>query len=489
MESDRPMRESGLLFIAITGHWSLATDMGISHTKLWGGRFRKQTDPLVEGYTSSIRVDYRLARYDVIGSIAHAKMLGRCQIIGPKDCRKLVRGLERILRTIEQGDWQMDPSAEDVHTQIQQQLERRVGSVAHKLHTARSRNDQVSLDLRLYCRDAVIQLAQVIGILQRALIRFAAKSQKIVIPGYTHLQRAQPVLFAHHLLAYVEMLQRDAQRLEDVQRRIQVLPLGAAALAGTSLPIDRHYVAKLLGFPRIAANSLDAVSDRDFACELIGVLAGLHVHLSRFAQDCILWATEEFGLIRLDDAIATGSSLMPQKKNPDVLELIRGQAGLIIGNLSGFLTVMKGLPLSYNRDLQWDKRFVFESVEASVDALTVLERFVCHLNVRPEGIAHLLESDFICATDLAEYLVERGLAFRQAHEVVGRLVAFTETQGKRLKDLSLAQLRRFSKRFDEPALRLADPYRSVERKRSFGSTHPAQVRRALRQWRLRLGMR
>ena len=455
-------------------------------SKLWGGRFTQATDPLVEHFTSSIRVDYRLARYDVLGSIAHATMLGRCRIIPAAESRRLVAGLTRILRTIEQGRWRPDPRAEDIHTQIQQTLERLVGPVARTLHTARSRNDQVSLDLRLYCREAVTELSKAIQDAQRALVRFAGANRRAVIPGYTHLQRAQPVLLAHHVLAYVEMLERDAERLADARKRIDVLPLGAGALAGTSLPIDRRYVATLLHFPRIAENSIDAVSDRDFALELVGVLASLGVHLSRLAEDFILWATEEFGILSLDDAVATGSSLMPQKKNPDVLELIRGQAGFVAGQLVAFLTMMKGLPLSYNRDLQWDKRFVFDSVEASHDALNVLARLMRHVRVRTDRLPGLLASDALCATDLAEYLVERGVAFADAHAIVGKIVATAERQGKRLRELGLAAMQRFSPRFGKDAAALLNPQRSVARKRSAGSTNPRQVAQALARWRTRL---
>ena len=453
---------------------------------MWGGRFTKRTDPLIERFTSSIAVDYRLARYDVEGSIAHAKMLGRCGIITSVESRRLVRGLSRILGTIQQGTWKPNPRAEDIHTQVQQTLERAIGPVARKLHTARSRNDQVSVDLRLYCREAVTDLSQAIRGTQRALVRLATKYDDVVIPGYTHLQRAQPVLVAHHLLAYVEMVQRDVERLRDARSRIDVLPLGAGALAGTSLPIDRAYVAKLLKFPRIAANSMDAVSDRDFVLELLSVLATLGIHLSRLAEDLILWATDEFGLLAMDDAVATGSSLMPQKKNPDVLELIRGQAGLVIGELVACLSMMKGLPLSYNRDLQWDKRFLFEAVEASQSALTVLERFLGHVRIRPEASTRLLASDALCATDLAEYLVVRGVAFSDAHAIVGKLVALAERSGKRLRDVGLAQLQSVSPHVDRAALAVLDPRRSVERKRSAGSTNPAQVKRALARWQQRL---
>ena len=455
--------------------------------KFWGGRFTKPTDPLVERFTSSIAVDYRLARYDVIGSIAHATMLGRCGIVTRTESRRIVHGLKRLLRTIEQGRWQPDPAAEDIHTNIQQALERLIGPVARKLHTARSRNDQVSLDLRLYCREAIAQLAGAIRDAQRALVRLASKYATVLIPGYTHLQRAQPVLFAHHLLAYVEMLERDVERLTDTRKRVEVLPLGAGALAGTSLPIDRAYVAKLLGFPRIAQNSMDAVSDRDFAIELVSDLAILAVHLSRLSEDVILWTTDEFGILALDDTVATGSSLMPQKKNPDVLELIRGQAGWIMGSLQALLTMMKGLPLSYNRDMQWDKRPVLEAVEASHDSLTVLARVLDHVSVRTARLSRLFETDALCATDLAEHLVHQGVPFREAHEAVGKLVASAERRGQRLQELSFEEFKRRSPHFDRAALRLLDPRRSVEHKRSVGSTNPSSVHRALTQWRRRLG--
>ena len=454
--------------------------------KLWGGRFTKRTDPLVEKFTSSIALDHRLARYDVEGSIAHAKMLGRCRIITRRESRRLVSGLSKILRRIAAGSWRPDLSAEDVHTQIQGELERLIGPAARTLHTARSRNDQVALDLRLYCRDAVAELTRALRAAQRALVGVASANRTVIIPGYTHLQRAQPVLLAHHLLAYVEMLERDAQRLADSRKRIDVLPLGAGALAGTSLPIDRRYVARLLKFPRIAENSMDAVSDRDFALELVSVLASVAVHLSRLAEDLILWMTEEFGILALDDAVATGSSLMPQKKNPDVLELIRGQAGLSIGQLTAFLTVMKGLPLSYNRDMQWDKRYVFGAVEVSRDALEVLAQLLRHVTVRRERLPRLLESDALCATDLAEYLVRRGVPFAEAHGIVGRVVLEAERTDRRLRQLALRELKRFSPRFERDALALTDPRRSVASKRSAGSTNPRLVAQAIERWRKRL---
>ncbi len=461
--------------------------MRLQRSKLWGGRFSKATDPVVERFTSSIAIDHRLAKYDVIGSIAHAKMLGKCGVVPHAEANRIVNGLERLLRQIEQGKFKPDPAAEDIHTQIQAMLEKSLGAVAQKLHTARSRNDQVALDLRLYCRDAVGWLLKGIAKLQRALVDVAEEHRDVVIPGYTHLQRAQPVLLAHHLLAYVEMLQRDHERLTDALKRITVLPLGSGALAGTSLPIDRRYVAKLLKCDQVAGNSLDAVSDRDFAIELVADFALVGMHLSRFAEDMILWATEEFGIIELDEAFATGSSLMPQKKNPDALELIRGQAGLVTGGLVGLLTVLKGLPLAYNRDLQWDKLVVFQAVDHTQQALGVLERFVRHLHVRRDRIEQLLETDTLCATDLAEYLVQQGVAFREAHDIVGNLVATAERRGRRLQEFRLSELKRFSPLFDDEAKARLNPRRSVELKLSEGGTSPQQVKQAILRWRKQLG--
>ena len=454
--------------------------------KLWGGRFATRTDPVVERFTSSIAVDHRLAKYDVIGSIAHATMLGACRIIPARDSRRLVNGLRQILRRIARGRFRPDPAAEDIHTQIHQMLRRLVGPVAETLHTARSRNDQVALDLRLYARDVVGRLSRGLTRAQRSLVALADRAREVVIPGYTHLQRAQPVLLAHHLLAYVEMLERDQERLRDARRRLDTLPLGAAALAGTSLPIDQFRVAKLLGFSRVADNSMDAVSDRDFVVELLAASALVATHLSRLAEDLILWATEEFGIIALDDAVATGSSLMPQKKNQDVLELIRGQAGQAFGGLMELLTVLKGLPLSYNRDLQWDKAVFFRVTDGVAEALEAVDCVVRHVRLRRDGIRRLLRADTICATDLAEQLVARGVAFQQAHGIVGRLVRSCEREGTRLGELSLAQLRRFSPQFDEEARRRLDPRRSVALKKSWGSTNPRLVRAAMARWKRRL---
>jgi argininosuccinate lyase len=454
--------------------------------KLWGGRFAKPTDPRVERFSSSIAVDWRLAAYDVIGSIAHAKMLGKCRIIPSAVSATLVRGLQAILKEIEAGRFAPDPTAEDIHSQIQQMLQRRIGEAAHYLHTARSRNDQVALDLRLYCRDAVRGIqASIVG-LQRSLVAKAVDTVDVVIPGYTHLQQAQPIVMAHQFLAYVEMLQRDIERLAGAWARANVLPLGSGALAGTSLPIDRQFVAKELGFARISDNSLDAVADRDFALELLADLAFVAMHLSRLAEDLILWATEEFGFIELDDAFATGSSLMPQKKNPDVLELVRGAAGLAAGAFVSLLTVLKGLPLSYNRDLQHDKTVLFQAVDLVHESLEVLAPFIRSLRVRRARVAALFASDALCATDVAEYLVERGVPARQAHAIVGRLVDRAERQGRRLADFSAQELTRFSPAFDAGVRAALDPRRSVARKRSWGSPNPRLVKQQIATWKKRL---
>jgi len=455
---------------------------------LWGGRFTKRTDPLIARYTSSINWDAHLWHSDLLGSIAHARMLGRSRIISPAESRRLVRGLTRLLTAIRRGRVKANPDAEDVHTQMEQELERLVGPVARKLHSGRSRNDQVATDLRHTYRDAARDLGAAIARLQRRLVRMAAAHQRVVIPGYTHLQRAQPILLAHQLLAYVEMLQRDVERLAEARTRMNVLPLGAGALAGSSLPLDRAYVAKQLGFARVAANSVDAVSDRDFALELAFAIACLGVHLSRMAEDLILWTSGEFGLLELDDSVATGSSLMPQKKNPDVLELIRGHAGVAIGDLTALLSIMKGLPLSYNRDLQWGTSLLCRAVTGSLDAVAALERLLARSRVRAERARALVSDEMLCATDLAEYLVERGVPFREAHTLIGKLVVQALASGRRLSSLSGQELRRVSPHLTPAVMRrLLDPARSVMRKRTAGGTGPRQVAQAIARWRRRLG--
>ncbi len=454
--------------------------------KLWGGRFKKKTDPLVEKFTKSIHYDYKLAGYDVLGSIAHAKMLGKAKIIPPKDSAKIVQGLASILSRIEKGAFVFDKKAEDIHTNIQNVLEKKIGKVAEKLHTARSRNDQVATDLRMYAKAEIKNLKAEINNLQKSLVGFAKKNAKVVIPGFTHLQHAQAVSLAHHYLAYVEMLERDKERLNDAYKRCDVLPLGSAALSGTSLPIDRNYAAKLLGFSKICANSIDAVSDRDFVLEVLADLSILSMHISRMAEDIILWTSPEFSLLELDEAFSTGSSLMPQKKNPDVLELARANSGTIYGNLISLLTTMKGLPLSYNRDMQLDKLPLFNSFESLTLCLQVLCGLIKSARVNQSQALILSSDELLCATDLVEYLVKKGIAFKEAHNIVGRLVTFALEKKVFLSEIPLGQWKKLSPHFKKDVYELLNAGTSVAAKKSFGGTSPQGVKRQLSGWQKRL---
>jgi len=415
--------------------------------KLWGGRFSKETSDQVDQFNASISFDVRLWEHDIEGSIAHAKMLGKCGIIPQTDADKIVAGLEQLAKDIEAGKVEFDVSGEDIHMNIEKLLGERIGEVAGKLHTARSRNDQIALDLRMYLKAEIKAIDGEIKALQDVLIQTAEKHADTVMPGYTHLQHAQPVTLAHHLLAYVWMLQRDRERLADCYRRTDVMPLGSAALAGTSFPIDRAYTAQLLGFARISENSLDAVSDRDFAVEFLAAASILGMHMSRFAEEIIIWNTREFGFVELDDSMATGSSIMPQKKNPDVAELIRAKTGRVYGNLMGLLTVLKGLPLTYNKDLQEDKKPVFDAVDTVCQCVPMLRKLIETTDFRKEAMAGALAGDFSTATDLADYLVRQGVPFRSAHEIVGRMVQHAIGQGISLSDLSSEDLASFSDKF------------------------------------------
>ncbi len=454
--------------------------------KLWGGRFRQPTHPLLEAFSASLPFDQQLAREDVVGSIAHAAMLGRTRILPPRDSAQLVRGLKALLRAIDQGAFAVPPDAEDIHTAVQQALERRIGAVARKLHTARSRNDQVALDLRLFARAQADAISDHLRDVQRALVAFATRHRDVLVPGYTHLQPAQPVLVAHQWLAYVEMFQRDRERLRQTRERVNVLPLGAGALAGTSLPIDRAFVAQQLGMHAVAANSMDAVSDRDFIIELLADLALVGTHLSRLAEDWLLWSSQEFGLLEVSDAFATGSSLMPQKKNPDGVELMRGLSGRLTGALVAALTIVKGLPLTYNRDMQWATAPLIESCHLTSQALTLLAAMIPSLKIHTGRASQAAADASLCATDVAEWLVSRGIAFRDAHEAVGRLLTHAHDQGRSLRQLPLAEWRRVSPAFTEQARQLLDARRSIARKRSAGSTNPQQVHAALASWQRRL---
>ena len=409
--------------------------------KLWGGRFAGDTDPQVETFTQSISFDYRLFKQDIRGSIAHACMLARVGLITGEECQQIVQCLSHIEAEIETGSLQLSVELEDIHMNIEATVIKRLGDIGRKLHTARSRNDQVATDVKLWTREALDRVDEQLTKLQRAIVNAAESHPDLILPGYTHMQRAQPVLAAHVLLAYVEKLERDRSRLADCRRRLNVLPLGAAALAGTSLPIDRDFVARELGFLATAANSVDVASDRDFVLESVFVLTMIAEHLSGWAEDWILWSTEEFGFLSLPEALCTGSSIMPQKKNPDVLELIRGRAARVIGNLTALLVLVKGLPLAYNRDLQEDKEPLFDAFDTVEGCLKVAAVTVEGASFRTQRIAESLEKGFLDATTLMEFLIERGVPQRTAHEVIGMLVNSCEQRGlKQLSDLSDADL-------------------------------------------------
>jgi len=453
--------------------------------KLWGGRFVTHTVESVENFTASIAVDARLYRHDIMGSIAHAKMLARQRIISSIEARKIVRGLQAIEREIDNGKFAFSNADEDIHMNIERRLSERIGSAGGKLHTARSRNDQVALDMRLFLRDEVKLILDVLATLRQELVKTAQKHLDVIMPGYTHLQRAQPVLFAHHLLAYVEMFLRDGERFADGLERINVLPLGSGALAGTTFPIDRLYVAKLLGFRRISKNSIDAVSDRDFLLEFLAAASILFVHLSRLADELVLWSSQEFGFIELPEGYCTGSSMMPQKKNPDVPELIRGKTGRVFGHLHALLTIMKGLPLAYNRDLQEDKLPLFDTVDTVKASVTMMSEIVAGIKVRRERMQRAVEDGFMNATDVADYLAERGVPFRDAHEITGRLVQFCLANNKRIDDLSLDEFKRFSAKFDKSIYDYLKVEAVVARRSASGGTARQNVLRRLKELRTR----
>ena len=442
---------------------------------MWGGRFTKNTDVLVEEFTSSISFDSRMYREDIAGSIAHARMLARCGIIPQEDAEKIIEGLTGILADIEAGHFEFLVSLEDVHMNIEKRLTDRIGPVGGKLHTARSRNDQVALDTHMYLRRELADIAKLIVDLERAALETAEKYNKVIMPGYTHLQRAQPILFAHHMLAYVSMFARDFSRLAGVWERTDIMPLGAGALAGTTFPIDRHYVAEQLHFSNIYTNSMDAVSDRDYIMEFLSFASILMVHLSRISEEIILWSSTEYSFIELDDAHCTGSSIMPQKKNPDVAELVRGKTGRVFGHLMAMLTVAKGLPLAYNKDLQEDKESLFDTIDTVKFSLTVYASMLRAMRVNEERMAQAVTKDFSNATDMADYLVKKGLPFRQAHEVVGKCVRYCIDHGKWLIDLSLDEFKQFSPLFESDILEAIKVETCVSARNSYGGTSYTQV--------------
>ncbi|MEA3485260.1 MAG: argininosuccinate lyase, partial [Candidatus Aerophobetes bacterium] len=401
---------------------------------LWGGRFTEEMDKLARGFTSSIEVDKRLYKYDIMGSIAHVKMLSKCGIIEKEESEAIIQGLKSIEEDIEKGKFDFERK-EDIHLAIEEELIRRVGEVGKKVHTARSRNDQIALDERLYLREEIPQVITLIIDLQKGLLELTEKNLEVILPGYTHLQYAQPILLSHYFLAYFWMLERDKGRLKDCYKRVNVMPLGAGALAGTSFPIDRNYVAKLLNFPEITENSLDTVSDRDYIVELLSCLSILMMHLSRLSEDVVLWCSPAFSFIEIADAFTTGSSIMPQKKNPDVAELIRGKTGRVYGSLISILTTMKGLPLSYNRDMQEDKLPLFQSLKTVKASLKIYARMLNTIKINREKMKKEAEKGFFAATDLANYLVKKGVPFREAHEIIGKIVKYCEQKNKSFHDL------------------------------------------------------
>jgi len=454
---------------------------------MWKGRFQQQTAALLQTYSESISYDWRLWPHDIEGSIAHSAALEKAGLLTGEERKAIVDGLLAIGAEIEKGAFTFRTELEDIHMNIEAELTRRIGDPGAKLHTARSRNDQVALDIRLYLRSECDALDGLLAGLQSALVELGAANAEVIIPGYTHLQRAQPVYFAHHLLAYVEMLQRDRERLADCRKRINVMPLGSGAIAGSTILLDRQLVADLLGFPALTRNSMDAVSDRDFALELLSGLALIAMHLSRLSEDVILWASSEFHFIVLSDAFTTGSSLMPQKKNPDVAELTRGKTGRVYGNLMSLLTLMKGLPMTYNRDMQEDKEAIFDSVDTVKAALGVFAPMLREAKVDQVRCAEAVGDPNLLATDLADYLVNRGLPFRKAHEVIGRAVARCSELGCGLDLLPVSEYQALSPLFEDTVHEILQVRRSMEARKAIGAPAPGNVAAELARWKGLLG--
>ncbi len=448
---------------------------------LWGGRFTTGAAERLRDYTESVSFDWQLYRHDIAGSIAHAKMLAHIRVLTPSELKVIVAGLEEIRAQIDRGQFKWRTDLEDVHMNIEAELTARC-PVGAKLHTGRSRNDQVATAMRLWLKDRIAANQAAIAGLQSALEGWASRDIKVVIPGYTHLQRAQPVLLAHHLLAYVEMLERDYERLADCAKRADVLPLGSGAIAGSTLPLDREFVRKLLGFARVSENSMDAVSDRDFIVEYNAACALLAVHVSRLAEDLILWSTAEFHFIRIGDAYTTGSSLMPQKKNPDIAELARGKTGRVIGNLVALLTLLKGLPMTYNRDLQEDKERLFDTAETVQSTLLIFAEMLGHIEVNAEACQRAAADPLLLATDLADWLVRKGVAFREAHHLVGAAVALAEQRKVPITKLSLRDWKKISPVFEASALEVFSVEKGLAARATLGSPNPKLVKQQLLRW-------
>jgi argininosuccinate lyase len=447
--------------------------------KPWGGRFSEPTDRGAEAFTASIHYDRRLYRYDIEGSVAHARMLARQGIITQQEAKAIQSGLRKILADIEAGSFTFNPGDEDIHMAVEKALIARIGETGGKLHTGRSRNDQIALDIRLYLRVEIGRMVELLKALKVGFVELAKKEMGVVMPGYTHMQKAQPVLLSHYLLAFREMFDRDEDRMLDCLKRVNIMPLGAVALAGTGLPIDRGYVAGLLKFPAVTENSIDTVSDRDFVAEFIFAASLIMMHLSRFCEDLVIWSSGEFGYVEIADAFTTGSSIMPQKKNPDVAELIRGKTGRVYGNLVALLTILKGLPMTYNRDLQEDKEPLFDTVDTVVACLGILTPMIGRLAYNRKRMEAGAAGGFATATDVAEYLVMKGVPFREAHGIVGRIVAFCIQNKKELTGLNLRELRGFCQSFDKDVFRCLTARQSVNARKSTGGTAEETVRKRI----------
>lgn len=450
--------------------------------KLWGGRFKKNINEEMEKFISSLSFDKKLVKYDLLGSVAHVQMLGKCKIITKEEKNKIVKGLQEILKEVQEGKLEIiNGEAEDIHSWAENKLKEKIGTVAGKLHIARSRNDQIALDERMYLKEEVLKVQDILKDLQKSILSSAQKHLGIIMPGYTHLQHAQPLLFSHHLMAYFFMFERDKGRMQDLYKRIDVLPLGSAALAGTSFPIDREFVAKQLGFSKVSENSLDAVSDRDFILEFLSASAILMMHLSRLGEELVLWSSQEFNFIELDDSFCTGSSIMPQKKNPDAVELIRGKTGRVYGNLVNLLTTMKALPLAYNHDMQEDKEPLFDTVSTLESSLFLMSKMIETMQVNKEKMEASTKGDFSTATELADYLVKKDLSFREAHKLVGGMVIYCLENKKNLEDLTFSELKSFHKNFNEKALEILKPQSAVEAKDSYGGTSLKRVKDSIQK--------
>jgi argininosuccinate lyase len=449
--------------------------------KLWGGRFSQSTDKQMEAFSASIEYDKRLYAQDIEGSIAHCQMLANQKIITESEATALVNGLNQIQTEIESKKFKIDPALEDIHMHIEHRLSEICGDIAKKIHTARSRNDQICLDIRMYLRDKTSIIIDLLKQFRQVVVQLAKQNIHVIMPGYTHLQRAQPVLFSHHLMAYYEMFTRDAERFQDAYKRINVMPLGSAALAGTTFPIDRTFTAKKLNFDAVSRNSMDSVSDRDFVMEFLSCASICMVHLSRLSEELILWSSQEFAFITLSDSFTTGSSIMPQKKNPDAAELTRGKCGRVFGSLMAILTLMKGLPLAYNRDMQEDKEPLFDSIDTLTACLSIYCQMLPEMRINEKQMQTACKTGYLDATDLADYLTDKGLPFREAHHVSGKIVQTAIQQGKEITAMPFSELKKFSSVIDSDLFPLLRPETMIDRRDCIGGTATSQVRKAIEQ--------